>query len=315
MQCPKCHNSVQITDRFCEECGTELMVTNLSSAISNCEKCGADAEQIDQEGYCSNCGFRREERETDRIEINCSPCLAGISDRGLRHHHNQDYIAVQHIEHTDILVVCDGVSSSESPELAAKAAAVSACHSLVTAVENNIPLPAAIKQAIAAAQAAVCAVPYTTPTENSPSTTIVAAIVQNSMAVIGWLGDSRAYWISDQDSQQLTTDDSWLNDMIASGQLTEAEAIQSDKAHAITRWLGADNSDTEPSIITFPFANSGYLLLCSDGLWNYLPKSAQIAELVKLNIKSDTITISRSLVEYARHCGGHDNISVAIAKV
>jgi serine/threonine protein phosphatase PrpC len=98
-----------------------------------------------------------------------------------------------------------------------------------------------MKVAVAAALASVCEIPYTSSANaDPPSTTLVAAVVQDHTATIGWLGDSRAYWISPQGSRQLTKDDSWLNDIVASGQMTEAEASKSDKAHAITRWLGVD---------------------------------------------------------------------------
>ncbi len=325
MQCSKCGTTVQTGDRFCEECGTPL---TLASAIpksrDGCEKCGAGPEEIDPEGYCSNCGFRNQSRENDRIEVICSPKLAGVSDRGLRHHRNEDYLACATVDGTDsyVLVVCDGVSSSQEPDLAAKAAAESACMTLRAVIENGdgrglgqpCPLEEAMKKAIASALASVCAIPYTTGADaDLPSTTIVAAVVQRYSATIGWLGDSRAYWISPNGSRQLTQDDSWLNDVVGSGQMTEAEASKSDKAHAITRWLGADAiADSEPSILNFDIPGAGYLLLSSDGLWNYTSGGAQIGEIVKPMSDADAISVSRGLVEFARSRGGHDNITVAV---
>ena len=325
MQCSKCGTVVSVGDRFCEECGTSLVADSaIPKSTGGCEKCGAGPEEIDTEGYCSQCGFRNQARENDRIEIVRSPNLAGVSDRGLRHHRNEDYLACATVDGTNsyVLVVCDGVSSSQEPDLAAKAAAESACMTLTAVIEKGdgrgldqpCPLEEAMKKAIASALASVCAIPYTTGVDaDLPSTTIVAAVVQESTATIGWLGDSRAYWISPNGSRQLTQDDSWLNDVVASGQMTETEASQSDKAHAITRWLGADAiADSEPSIVNFDIPGSGYLLLCSDGLWNYTPESAQIAELVKLRSDADAISVARGLVEFARSRGGHDNITVAV---
>jgi serine/threonine protein phosphatase PrpC len=243
--------------------------------------------------------------------------LAGVSDRGLRHHRNEDYLACATVAERNayVLVVCDGVSSSQEPDLAAKAAAEGACMALTAALEKgDIKLEEVMKTAVAEALTSVCAIPYTKGTENDPpSTTIVAAVVQDGRATIGWLGDSRAYWISPQGSRQLTQDDSWLNDVVSSGEMTEAEARQSNKAHAITRWLGADAiADSEPSLVNFDIPASGHLLLCSDGLWNYAPETAQIAELVKLTSQGDAVSVSRSLVEFARRSGGHDNITVAV---
>lgn len=320
MQCPKCKASVQIGDRFCEECGAPLTTPRLSPIISQgCSKCGAQAEAIDAEGYCSYCGFRNDIQNSDRIEINLQPHLGGVSDRGLKHRSNEDYLTCAEIREKNafILVVCDGVSSSQSPELAAKAAAEGACQALMATVERE-KTPCShswqegMKQAIASAQMAVCAVPYRD-VEDPPSTTIIAAVVQNGIATIGWLGDSRAYWISSQGAKLLTQDDSWLNDMIASGEMTEQEAINSAKAHVITRWLGADvEKDPEPSLITFEIPGSGYLLLCTDGFWNYAPEAEQIAQLLEPSAGKESVVIARNLVEFALSQGGRDNITVSL---
>ena len=288
----------------------------MASAIpmtGRCEKCDAGPEQIDAEGFCSSCGFRREARERDRIEF-VQPNLGCVTDRGLRHHRNEDYFACAKVDENYVLVVCDGVSSSQQPDKAAKVGAEAACKALTTAVQGDIELEEIVKVAFATALTSVRTIPYTKSVDaDPPSTTIVAAVVKNGIATIGCIGDSRAYWISPKGSQQLTKDDSWISEVVASGQMTEAEASKSAHAHAITKWLGVDASDTwEPSVVNFALPGPGQLLLCTDGLWNYAPEAQQIAELVQEVSDAEAIAVSRSLVEFARSQGGHDNITVAI---
>ena len=347
MQCPNCSATTVIGDRFCEECGTPL---SAKTPIIGCTKCGAASEAIDAEGFCAECGFRSVAKESDHIETSCGANLGGVSDRGLRHHTNEDYLNCAIEPNAYILVVCDGVSSSQSPELASKAAAIGACESLRLAIgAEDFDSTSAMKQAVRAALANVCAIPYNQSTEaDPPSTTFVCAIVQNGIATIGWLGDSRAYWISSNGSRQLTKDDSWLNEVVAAGEMTETQAQLDKKAHAITHWIGADaNDNAQPSIMKFQIPGAGYLLLCTDGLWNYAPDASQIMELVKefeistlweeqnltppkvgglggqkeeeqkltppkVGGRNDAVTISRHLVDFARHSGGRDNITVAI---
>ena len=306
MECPNCGTVVLLNDKFCEECGTSLTAVG-------CEKCGAEPEAIDEEGFCSVCGFRKEVQE--RLEIMVDSRLAGVSDRGLRHHRNEDYLALQTVNNnTHILIVCDGVSSSSNPHLAAQTATKSASTALITAIKQKENPESAIKSAVAAALLSLCNIPYTKSIRSEPpSTTIVAAVVQQNTATIGWLGDSRAYWISGNNSRQLTKDDSWLSEIVAAGEMTQAQAKQSPQANAITRWLGADViDDAIPSIINFTIPSSGYLLLCSDGLWNYAEQPQQLANLIQQTSHTHAITISQSLVEFARHSGGHDNITVAL---
>ncbi len=317
MNCPNCLIEILPTDRFCEECGTSLIAdspTNQTqSKNKGCSKCGA--VEIDADGYCINCGFRNHETGSDRFEIVLSPHLAGVCDRGLKHHHNEDFLALNSSENqsAQILVVCDGVSSSQTPELASQTAAKITCEFISKNLTQGQTPKDAMQNAIAAALQSVSVIPCQSKVSaDPPSTTLVAAIVQNQVATIGWLGDSRAYWIASE-SKQLTIDDSWLNDMVSSGKMTEAEAMRSPNAHAITNWLGADVRDSaKPSIIYFPIPSQGYLLLCTDGLWNYAPETSQILALVQQSGANDAAIISRYLVDFARSQGGHDNITVAV---
>jgi PPM family protein phosphatase len=306
MKCSNCGTVVLLNDQFCEECGTCLTAVG-------CEKCGAKSEAIDNEGFCSVCGFRKEVQ--DRLEISIDSHLAGVSDRGLRHHRNEDYLALQTVNNnTHILIVCDGVSSSSNPHLAAQAATESACIALITAIKQEENPQSAIKSAVAAALSSLCNIAYDKSINSEPpSTTIVAAVVQQNTATIGWLGDSRAYWISGNNSRQLTKDHSWVSEVVAAGEMTQAEARKSPQANAITRWLGADAiDDAIPTIINFTIPSSGYLLLCSDGLWNYAEQPQQLAKMIQQTSNTHAIAISQALVEFARQSGGHDNITVAL---
>ncbi|MEE3716676.1 PP2C family serine/threonine-protein phosphatase [Tumidithrix elongata RA019] len=334
MNCPNCQIVVFPTDRFCEECGIPLVADvppdpPKAVQVHGCSKCGASSTAIDAEGYCSSCGFRNPITDRDRFEVLLSKDLAGVCDRGLKHRSNEDFLALESLENPQalILAVCDGVSSSQTPELASQTAAKTTAEVLRTRLNQGETPELAMRAAIAAALQAVSAIPYKPHVSaDPPSTTLVAAGIhknqeQGSIATIGWLGDSRAYWIdpnSEANSKQLTVDDSWLNDMVSSGKMSEAEALRSPQAHAITSWLGADVKDSaEPSIINFSLPEAGYLLLCTDGLWNYVPEASQIFALIQQipaqQVSSGDVTaISRHLVDFARSQGGHDNITVAV---
>jgi serine/threonine protein phosphatase PrpC len=317
--CPNCGSNVLEIDRFCEECGHSLVID--ATPAKGCQRCGAEASAIDEEGFCSTCGFRHVETEPPLV-LTRSPQLGGVSDPGLRHPRNEDYLALETLAsgagtNAHILVVCDGVSSSQEPEQASRIAAESASQTLLQEIQQHQTAEVAMKRAITSALTAVCTLPFIpTASADPPSTTIVAAVMQANQVTIGWLGDSRGYWISASGSCQLTTDHSWLAQMVAAGKMNETEALLSPQAHSITRWLGIDaKEDGEPAIAHFTTPGLGYLLLCSDGLWNYAPEPHQIAELVKPSECRDATAIAYHLVEFARSQGGHDNITVAILAV
>jgi serine/threonine protein phosphatase PrpC len=238
-------------------------------------------------------------RPEDHIEIVISVDLAAVSDRGIRHERNEDRVAIQ----GSVLVVCDGVSSSGEAQTAAAAA--------VESLSEMLSRGAPVEEAFAEAAKRVAELDRS---GDAPSTTAVAARVADHTAMIAWVGDSRAYWIDGSGARQLTSDHSWLNDVVSAGEMTTEEAMEDSRAHAITRWLGGDSEENaKPDAITFAIAGPGALLLCSDGLWNYAPGEGEMAELFG-RMEGDAIAICRGLVDFAKERGGEDNITAAVLR-
>jgi len=130
-----------------------------------------------------------------------------------------------------------------------------------------------------------------------------------------WLGDSRAYWLTADGSRRLTADDSLAQEMVDSGLLDEAEAMASPQAHVITRWLGADITEPQPHVSRFEPAGPGVLMICSDGLWNYLPEADDIAGLALPGALTDPAGVASTLLKFALDAGGMDNITVVLVPV
>ena len=95
------------------------------------------------------------------------------------------------------------------------------------------------------------------------------------------LGDSRVYWLPDQgEALLLSTDDSMAQEQIAAG-VERGIAESGMHSHVITRWLGRDAPDVRPTLAGVVATGAGWLLVCSDGLWNYASDPAAIAHLVR----------------------------------
>src|ERR1019366_2701893 len=154
----------------------------------------------------------------DHSEVDLGPA-AGVSDRGLRHHRNEDAMALAAEQSPNgpmvVAVVCDGVSSSARPDEASLAAVTAA------------------RQAIAA---------LAEPAGDTSATTFASVVASGYEVTLCWLGDSRAYWLAQagSESRQLTQDDSVAGGMVAAGLADQAAALASPHAHVLTRWLGGD---------------------------------------------------------------------------
>jgi serine/threonine protein phosphatase PrpC len=270
----------------------------------------------DEDVSCVHCGRRLCRSELDHIEQAVSPHFAAVSDRGLRHDRNEDRFAIASAAGRHAIVVCDGVSSSHHSETASKIVSEGILEQLRNCAPFlSLPDPATeMRKVIAAGVLKLAMQPQKPGDDNPPSTTVVAALVEGSRVVVGWVGDSRAYWIDAAGARQLTQDHSWTNAVVAAGQMTFQEAEQSPQAHAITRWIGADaGSAAIADVACFALPGPGILLLCTDGLWNYASTLTQIAALVAAAdaASPDALTAAGRLVSFANGQGGHDNVTVA----
>ncbi|GAA2040213.1 MULTISPECIES: PP2C family protein-serine/threonine phosphatase [Streptomyces] len=276
--------------------------------------------RVDADGYCSDCG-RAQPGERDHVERALGG-VAAVTDLGLRHHRNEDSFTVSATALADgspavIAVVCDGVSSSSRPHEASAAASEAAAESLLASLPRGVSGQQAMHDAVLSAARAVAdlADAAAEPGQNAPACTLVSAVTAGGILTVGWVGDSRAYWIPAERgaaAARLTEDDSWAAQMVAAGLLSEAEAMADHRAHAITAWLGADAVEVEPHTASFKPDRPGVVIVCTDGLWNYAESAEQLARLVPAGARETPLPTAQQLVRHALESGGHDNITVAV---
>ncbi|WP_309049761.1 protein phosphatase 2C domain-containing protein [Streptomyces sp.] len=298
-------------------------------AAGVCVACRAG--RVDTDGYCEHCGHAQP-RERDHVERELAGLAGAVSDRGLRHHRNEDAFAVSATTLPDgspatLAIVCDGVSSATRPDEASAAAAEAASASLLAALPRGTHPQQAMHEAIVAASEAVNSLAgepgddadgHDSPRARaggSPACTIVGSVVADGLLVVGWIGDSRVYWVPDDRTTppaRLTEDDSWAAQMVAAGLMNEAEAYADERAHAITGWLGADAYELDPHTAAFKPDRSGVVVVCTDGLWNYAEGAEDMARVVPPDAADRPLHSARVLVGHALDGGGHDNVTVAV---
>jgi serine/threonine protein phosphatase PrpC len=318
LACASCGAQLQEGDVFCEQCGARRTGAPASPAADpGCRACGAGPEAIDADGYCTVCGVR-ERQPGSHVELDLASAAA-VSDQGLVHRRNEDAFHLELVgERSGTAVVCDGISSASAGDAAARHAASAAGERLVAAVADQAnALRDAMVEAIAAARDAVEQTPWTTRIDRDmPSCTIVSAAWREGEVLVGWVGDSRAYWLGEDGARQLTVDDSWAEEQIAEGLLSPEQAAGDRRFHSITHWVGADAPERPPQIAHLRPDSAGRLILCSDGLWNYLSSAAELATFVGgLAPGAAPAAIARSLTEAALARGGHDNITVVVVDI
>jgi serine/threonine protein phosphatase PrpC len=355
LRCPSCGALVGASDAFCENCrhplrrqtgapGPEVSDSAAPIELSRsllvsdrgdeedtlpvtrpCANCGGT---VGFDGYCEICGMKALS-ERDHYTEQPAPWVAACCDKGVRHHRNEDATAIGADPEPGsraVLVVCDGVSTSSDSDVASLAGARAARDLLVTSRAAGLGTPAsltsamahAMKQAATAANEAVIA--NTAPdSENAASCTFAAAVLEGDQIYVGNVGDSRTYWIpdpgSDEPPVQLSVDDSVAQARITMG-VSREEAENGPQAHAITKWLGRDSPDFSPMTGATTVSAPGWLLVCSDGLWNYASEATALQSLIAElgTTEEDPLPLAVSLVKWANEQGGRDNIGVALAR-
>jgi serine/threonine protein phosphatase PrpC len=237
-----------------------------------------------------------------------------VSDRGRRRRRNEDAYSLAAEDDCQAAVVCDGVATTEASGLAAGAAARAAMAELCRGLGTPDKWSVLVGAAIRAAQGVLSASsPYDVPVFQG-STTIAVALTRPGGVVVGNIGDSRAYWVGgDGTAVLLTTDDSWVREAVVAG-ASETEAQSSPRAHEITAWLGPDAGPIEPHIAQYTPQTDGVVVVCTDGLWNYVESPDSLAALVMAGTGADRApgAVARRLVQFALQAGGADNVTVAV---
>jgi len=142
-------------------------------------------------------------------------------------------------------------------------------------------------------------------------TTLTAALVVGEQVTMAHVGDSRGYFIfPDGRIQAVTQDHSLVRRLQELGQINEKEAMNHPQRNVLYRALGQPEP-FRPDINTYQFPIPGYLMLCSDGLWNLVPEN----EIFRMVTSAKSLPEAcNDLVAAANEAGGPDNISVVLVK-
>ncbi len=324
MTCPSCGEPVGAKDRFCESCGSGLLVARTpaggpgevaATPAAPCAGCGGTSFSAD--GFCEDCG-RARPAGRDRMERDLGR-VAGVSDKGARRARNEDSMAFGAVTaDTPVVaaVVCDGVATSSNADHASQLAVDAALEVLLDAALEGKDADGATHAAVARAIEVVAALADPAVPGTAPSCTYVSAVVTPTEVTVGWVGDSRVYWLAapgtDPPSRCLTVDDTVAAELVAEG-MSEEEAMAVHQAHALSKWIGADAGDVEPRTLTITPGGPGMVLLCSDGLWNYLPEPAALTEALPGSPAGvDLLPAASELTRIALDLGGHDNITTVL---
>lgn len=236
--------------------------------------------------------------------------LGKATDVGQRRDHNEDDLAVFINEDGwPVCVVADGMGGHQAGEVASKIA--------VTVLERELrphldDPSAALAAAIELANREILAEARDDAEKQGMGSTVVAAVLTELGAYLANAGDSPAYLVRDGVATQITHDHALVAEQVEAGLISPEDAAHHPFRHMLTRCLGVED---ELEVETYPphaLQPGDLLILCSDGLTEHVTHD-ELGGLINLAASPDEI--AEALVAVANARGGHDNITVVVARI
>ncbi len=255
--------------------------------------------------------------------------LFGRTDVGQIREHNEDNFLVADLTrktrslleadrsfavgpHGTILGVCDGMGGAAAGEVASQLAVDIIFEKMAAGglPRHRDEFAYRLVQAVEAAGLRIFTEAKVDRARRGMGTTATIAGLIDNHLFLAQVGDSRGYVLRGEKLMQVTRDQSLVNQLIEAGQLTEAEAETFEHNNIILQALGT--ADTVQVDLTFVVLRRGdILLLCSDGL-SGMVRFDEIRDVL-LTVE-DPLEACKILTDKANQAGGHDNITVIVAK-
>lgn len=239
--------------------------------------------------------------------------LIGGTHTGMTRKINQDrYDFAQLSETLAFAVLCDGMGGENGGHIASRIACDHAREALRRDLSGDMgetTLRGVMVSAVTSANALVYEAAGKDPSLEGMGTTMIVAVFSADTLYVASVGDSRVYCVSPERELQVSRDHTVVQMLVDIGEITEEDAINHPKRHFITRAVGvAETIDVDFAVQ--PLAGDDIVLLCSDGLYNYLTPGG-FYPLLEQCLRENS---ADCLIALANAGGGTDNITAIVAK-
>lgn len=239
----------------------------------------------------------------------------GLTDVGKMRDNNQDNFRICEMMNGAVLaVVCDGMGGAAGGNTASSLAVDTFC-SIILQNEKLLFTPDgdlkentvknALLTAVNKANTAVYQKSVMDSSLSGMGTTLVACFAYKERIIGINVGDSRMYAVYKDNVKRISKDHSYVQLLVDAGKITEEQAQNHPEKNIIMRAVGVD--DSIKADVFMLDADMDVVLLCSDGLSNYL-QDEEIPSFFKKDAESDV----KGLIDHANACGGNDNITAAV---
>ncbi|WP_225335991.1 protein phosphatase 2C domain-containing protein [Halomicrobium urmianum] len=222
------------------------------------------------------------------------------SDRGKQREENEDHAFSFRLGDVFGVGVADGLGGHAAGQVASELASTTFAESFQELYDGGVDR-SVVRLCFEDAESVVQRRMDEEDDNRGMGTTLVAAVVADGRALVGNVGDSRAYLVTDETIRQITDDHA---ENIPYGSPGRRKSLT-----RLTQAIGTESEGVEPDIFELELSENDGLLLCSDGLTDELDDD----RIQRVVAGADALDeAGRRLVRYANRSGGRDNVSVAL---
>lgn len=209
-----------------------------------------------------------------------------------------------------LLAVADGIGGHRAGDVASRTAIGILEGQVVLSLGDGLSPLVALEMAVHSANKAVFDLAAGEERYRGMGTTLTTALLTREELYVAHVGDSRLYLHREDCCRQLTADHSLVGELVMNGELSPDEAKSHPQRNILTRAVGIDNQ-VKIDVFSQRLQAGDVILLASDGLFTLLNDDV-IANHIAT--EQDLQQTAENLVAHANACGGHDNISVVLAR-
>ncbi|MBM6830154.1 Stp1/IreP family PP2C-type Ser/Thr phosphatase [Anaerotignum lactatifermentans] len=237
----------------------------------------------------------------------------GITDIGRCRKNNEDayYVAEEGAPMEHLYLVADGMGGCNAGEVASSGAIRAFLRYVEEHREEGMEIPDLIAGGFQAANQDVFRQSNSASEFAEMGTTMVAAVIKEDRVYIAYVGDSRAYLMRQGSLEAVTTDHSYVMELVKMGTITKEEAAKHPKRNIITRAVGIKDT-VEIDTVLEDVQAGDMLLLCTDGLSGML-RDEEMEAVLRAELPLEKK--AQKLVALANEHGGYDNISLVLIEI
>jgi protein phosphatase len=232
----------------------------------------------------------------------------GLSDPGCQRSNNEDYFISD--SQNSIFIVADGMGGANAGEYASRLSAETLYDYLLQSPDNEST--SGLENGFVRANNTVRKASIEHAGLEGMGTTLVAArMLDDSHLQLASVGDSRAYWLSDNRLTILTKDHSWVAEVGSRLGLSDEALRMHPMRHVLTMAIGVSD-DVRVDSQVVGVLSGDQILLCSDGLHGVVEE-----KVLEATLKSEKSLPDKAhyLIEAAKERGGPDNITVVLVRI